>query len=36
MKTLIALAMAVAFPLTYVALIEIIDRLNQWNINRKK
>jgi len=36
MDTLIFIAWAAAVPLTYLALVEIINRLNQWNINRKK
>ena len=36
MDTLIFLAWAAALPITYVALVEIVDRLNQWNINRKQ
>lgn len=36
MDTLIFLAWAAAVPLTYVALVEIIDRLNTWNIERRK
>ena len=36
MDTLIYLAWVAAVPLTYLALVEIIDRLNQWNIERRK
>ena len=36
MDTLIFIAWAAALPITYVALVEIVDRLNQWNINRKQ
>lgn len=36
MDTLIFIAWAAALPITYVALVEIVDRLNQWNIERKK